>query len=107
MLKRAFYFVLASAGISLAANQGRITSLTFAGGYDQNHPDVVQLTLEGGYAATGCDGSLAAIRKVDTHLISAALTAYSIGATVSVSLDAGHTYFPGRCTISSLSIVQE
>lgn len=40
----------------------KITNLWFCGPDDQNHPNVVQMTIKGGFLSGSCDSSYAAIR---------------------------------------------
>ena len=100
-----------SAFSSFARADGRITQIDFSGPDDPNHPDVVQITIEGGYSVAGCDSTYAAIRSDSRrqHLISFALEAYLSGRPVRVVLNAADKYYPapnaanGRCTISRIS----
>ena len=92
-------------GISLAsyaANEGRITSMAFAGEGMGSHPDIVQVQIEGGYDFGNCNKTLAAIRKSDEHLISAATAAYVADKPIKVWLEQGDIYYENdnRCTIS-------
>jgi hypothetical protein len=90
----------------LAANEGLITSLGFAGGIDVSHPDVVQVSIEGGYDFGTCHNSIAGIRKEDVHLIGAVMAAYAQGKPIKVWIDEGNDiYFQhgNRCVISSVS----
>lgn len=95
---------------ALALDEGKITNIGFSGGksaWGQSHSDLVQIVIEGGYAVEGCHSSYAAIKKSDTHLISAALAAYTSGLIVRVYLDASERYHDGsRCYISDLFLVR-
>jgi hypothetical protein len=84
---------------------GKISSITFSGPDDPNHPNVVQITIEGGFNAGDCDQTFAAIRKDDdrNHIISFALAAYASKQSISVVLNESDKYFLSRCTISRIS----
>jgi hypothetical protein len=97
------FTVLAALTLSancMAANQGRITGIHFAGQSYVPHPNVVQMTLEGGFGEGTCNTGLAAIRAADKHLVSLALAAYAAGFPVHVSLDQSDRYFDNRCVIN-------
>jgi len=85
-----------------AANHGKITRIDFVGKNDTYHADVVQLQIEGGFNAGNCNTQFAAILKDDNHLISFALAAYMAKENVNVQLSQTVSYYPGRCTISSI-----
>lgn len=96
---------------SLAMADGRIVQMDFCGPDDPNHPDVVQIIIEGGFNVAGCDRDWAAIR-VDgkrQHLIEFAKEAFATGRAVKVVLNPNDKYYPagnaanGRCTISRIS----
>ena len=103
--------LLLSAFSTFARADGRIIQIDFSGPDDPVHPDVVQLTIEGGFNVAGCDSGYAAIRNDSKrqHLISFALAAYESGRSVTVVLNPSDKYFPsqnapnGRCTISRIS----
>ncbi len=84
---------------------GVIRSILFAGPDDNNHANVVQIQIEGGFNVEGCDLTYAAIRVDETrkHLISFALTAYVSKIPVSVQLNPNDVYFGSRCTISRIN----
>ncbi len=90
---------------SFAANNGMITSLHFASDTNLSHKNIVQLQLVGGFSLGACNTQYAAIRKIDSHLISMALTAYTTGKPVTVHLDQTDIYFESqtRCVISSMT----
>lgn len=96
---------------SLALADGRIVQIDCSGPDDPNHPDVVQIAIEGGFNVAGCDSTYAAIRNDARrqHLISFALAAYESGRPVKVVLNPSDKYFPsqnapnGRCTIARIS----
>lgn len=92
--------------VSLAANEGVITHIAFAGENMGSHPNVVQIQVEGGYDFTGCDKINAAIRKNDTHLISAALSAYISKTPIKVWLNSSDKYYPAqdRCVITYVEL---
>ncbi len=111
-LSRTFFAgLLLSAFSSFARADGRIIQIDFSGPDDPNHPEVVQITIEGGFSVTGCDSTYAAIRSDSRrqHLISFALEAYASGRPVKVVLNSADKYYPtpnaanGRCTISRIS----
>jgi hypothetical protein len=83
-----------------AANFGRITGIHFAGQGYGDHPNVVQMTLEGGFSGGACNTTFAAIRAADRHLIAFAITAYTTGASVNVVLNQSDLYHSNRCVIS-------
>lgn len=86
------------------ANQGMIDYFTFSGaGYGQ-HPDVVQISLTNQYGYSGCSPDYAGIRKQDTHLISAALTAYSLGKEIYVGVNPNDKYIYDRCVINHIEL---
>jgi hypothetical protein len=86
----------------LAANEGRITSMAFAGERMWSHPDVVQIQIEGGFDFGNCNKTLAAIRKSDEHLVSAATAAYVADKPIKVWIDQGDIYYvnDNRCVIN-------
>jgi len=96
---------------TVAWADGRITQIDVSGPDDPNHPDVVQIVIEGGYAVAGCDGNYAAIRN-DTKrqpMINFAMAAYANGQSVKIVLNPADKYYPaqnapnGRCTIARIS----
>ncbi|MEC4088060.1 hypothetical protein [Pseudoalteromonas rubra] len=101
-------FLSALSSSVFAANEGKITSIAFAGANMSSHPDVVQLQIEGGFESADCNTGVAAIRKSDTHLVSAALAAFAMGKPVKVFLNAHDLYFPSqkRCVISMLTMAK-
>jgi hypothetical protein len=109
ILRRSIRLFTALAALTLsancmAANQGRITGIYFAGQNYAPHPNVVQMTLEGGFSEGTCNAGLAAIRAADKHLVSLALAAYAAGFPVSVSLDPSDRYHDNRCVITYIWI---
>ena len=106
-----FAGLVLSAFSSFAQADGRIIQIDFSGPDDPNHPDVVQIVLEGGYTVAGCDSTYAAIRSDSRrqHLISFVLEAYVSGRPVKVVLNPADKYYPasnapnGRCTIARIS----
>jgi hypothetical protein len=103
--------VLLSAFSSLAYADGRILQIDFCGPDDPNHPDVVQISIEGGFSVAGCDSIYAAIRNDSRrqHMISFLLDSYANGRPVKVVLNPNDKYYPaanaanGRCTIARIS----
>jgi len=100
-----------SAFSSLARADGRIIQIDFAGPDDPTHPDVVQITIEGGFNVAGCDSTYAAIRNDSRrqHMISFLLESYLAGRSIKVVLNPNDKYYPsanaanGRCTIARIS----
>jgi hypothetical protein len=86
---------------------GEITGLNFSGPDDPNHPNVIQIQIEGGFNSGSCDATFAAIRNTEDrkHLISFALTAFASKEPVTVVLNGSDKYFSERCTISRISSV--
>jgi len=104
-----FLFVLFVIHLIVApvfAKTGRITIIDFAGATEGNHPDVVQLQIEGGFTTAGCSTTFAAIRKEDVHLVSFVITAFATERPISVGLSTGPGYFGStaagnkRCVIN-------
>jgi len=86
--------------------EGKIVQIDFSGPDDPNHPNIVQLMIEGGFSSSGsCDPNYAAIRNTADrkHLISFALTAYASGQSVNVFLNPLDNYFGTRCTVARIS----
>ncbi len=108
MYKNILAGILLSAisSVSFSANDGKILKMNFSGETFSSHPDVVQLSIEGGYDYGACNNEYAAIRKRDEHLISLALAAYMAGKPVRVWLNTNEVYFPSqnRCVITMLTI---
>ncbi len=100
-----------SAFAPLAQAEGRIIQIDFSGPDDPVHPNVVQLTIEGGYSVAGCDATYAAIRNdaQRQHMISFALASFESGRSVNVVLNPNDKYYPsanspnGRCAIARIS----
>lgn len=90
---------------ALAANSGLITRIMFVSSTSGVTPDVVQVQIDGGFSAGSCDTTNAAIRKADTHLVSAALAAKISGAAVQITLDQNQTYYANRCVIVAVDIL--
>lgn len=84
---------------------GRITQINVAGPDDPNHPNVVQLVIEGGVSGGTCDTTFSAIRNTADRkeLIAYAFTAYASGQSVNIVLNTTDKYFGSRCTISRIS----
>jgi len=103
--------LLLSAFSSLAQADGRITQIDFSGPDDPSHPDVVQISIEGGFNVAGCDSTYAAVRNDSRrlHMISFLLDSYINGRPIKVVLNPNDKYFPssnapnGRCTIARIS----
>jgi hypothetical protein len=103
--------LLLSATASFAHADGRIIQVDFSGPDDPSHPNVLQITIEGGFSVAGCDSTYAAIRSDASrrHLIDFALASYASGQSVKVVLNPSDKYFPspnapnGRCAISRIS----
>jgi len=69
------------------------------------HSDIVQVTLSSDFSANGCHATFAAVRKSDTHMVSALLAAYMSDKEVSVQLSSRNTYYDGtRCIITDLFV---
>lgn len=92
---------------STAFAGGKITGINFSGPDDGNHPNIVQIQIEGGFNSGDCDTQFAAIRNTPDrkHLISFALIAYTTKEPVDVALNGADKYFASRCTISTMSNV--
>ena|SRR5436190_10532540 len=96
---------------SFAHADGRITQIDFSGPDDPTHPNVVQITIEGGFSVAGCDSTYAAIRSDSSrqHMINFAIAAYVNGQPVRIVLNPNEKYYPssnapnGRCTIARIS----
>ncbi len=88
------------------ANTGRITVVDFAGATEANHPDVVQIQIEGGFTTAGCSSIFAAVRKEDAHLVSFVIASYVARLPILVGLSIGPGYFGStasgdkRCVIN-------
>lgn len=106
LMKLSLLSTLMLSPFCFSANEGVITSLSFAGESMGSHPNVVQVQIEGGFDAGSCNKKLAAIRKRDEHLISAALSAYAMGTPIKVYIDQGDVYFEpeSRCVIVYLTL---
>lgn len=106
-IKSLILFLLLKANLAFAANEGVITRIDFSGSnstWGGAHSDVVQLNIEGGFDAPNCPTAHAAIRKSETHLVSAALAAFMAGKVVTVQVSNADTYHSGRCIITDLFI---
>lgn len=105
-------FSLVGAGSSCFAGGptvGKITQINFCGPDDPNHPNIVQISIEGGFTNWGgCDQWFAAIKNTTDRkdLIAFALTAYTSGQAVRVELNTSETYFGGRCMIARIGANQ-
>lgn len=93
--------------IPIILADGKITSMNFSGPDDGSHPNIVQIQIEGGIDREGCNARFVAIRNTADrqHLISFALTAYSIKEPVSLVLNIADKYHTDRCTIQRISSV--
>jgi len=91
--------------IASHVHAGIITGVNFSGPDDPHHPNIVQITIEGGFNNVDCDQTLAAIRNTDDrqHLISYALAAFVSKQPVVIVLNGVDKYFGTRCTISRIS----
>lgn len=95
-------FLIHAPGAAIAqSGPGAITGVLVSGPADPDHPDVVQISLSGGYSEPGCDASLNAIRNTpqNRELIALAMLVYLSGNPVYITLDPTDTYYPGRCAI--------
>lgn len=103
-------FILLMAGFANANNpisRGKILRVDMSGGestWGPSHYNVVQLQIENGFHASGCDSKYAAIRKEETHMVSAVLAAFMAGKEIEVQLSAANIYFPGRCIITDIFV---
>lgn len=105
ILKIAVVFIVVHSSNGFAANDGKIVRLDFSGGsshWGAGHSDMVQLSIEGGYETSDCNGTYAAIRKSDSHLVSAALAAFMAGKRVTVRLNSADKYHTNRCVITDM-----
>ncbi|WP_062269283.1 hypothetical protein [Endozoicomonas arenosclerae] len=101
----ALMFVYSS--ISFGANDGLINRVDFSGGnsyWGDEHSNLVQIKIEGGFEAENCSSEYAAIRKSETHLISAVLAAFSGDKRITVFLSKSEKYYNDRCIITDLFI---
>jgi hypothetical protein len=94
----------------LVHSAGKITGIGFSGPKDGSHPNIVQISIEGGFSgehnAAGCNPTLAAVRvgkAMETqHLVSYLLAANATGESVGVILDPTDRYWGDRCTITTV-----
>lgn len=113
-MKKVYQIMLLTASLIVsicveAANDGagKLTLASFAGINHPSTPDVVQIKIEGGFTHPSCSPDFAAVRKADTHLVSALLAAVMADKSVEVLLDPDDIYFQPhtRCTIYALKFV--
>ncbi len=84
---------------------GKILKMWFAGPDDPNHPNIVQLQIEGGVGSEGCDLTYAAIRTGEErkHMISFAIAAYMSQTPVRLTLNPSDKYYGTRCTVARIN----
>jgi hypothetical protein len=105
-LKLIMLFILIAS--PLVHSAGKITGIGFAGPKDGSHPNIVQISIEGGFAgeynSAGCAPELAAVRVNDEtrHLVSYLLAANATQEKITVVLDPTDKYFGERCTITTV-----
>jgi len=100
-------FISLSIVFSHVQAAGKITGINFSGPDDPNHPNIIQIQIEGGYNSGDCNTQFAAIRdSADRkHLISFAIAAYATKEPVTIVVNNSDKYFQDRCTISRISSV--
>ena len=99
--------LLLSSSVFANDGSGLITVVGFFGEKFTSHPDVVQFEIKGGFKNTSCNTQFAAVKKSDSHLVSALLAAKMSGNSVQVYLDPANAYYDNgndtkRCTTSFL-----
>lgn len=106
-----FMLLMSLSAFAIAADgNGKISNIFFASKNFVGHPDIVQFKIEGGYSKSGCDSTFAAVRTVDSHLISALLAAKMADKAVEVYLDQNDIYYnvasnyPNRCIAIAIVI---
>ena len=97
--------LFAFSATTYAANQGVITGIWVAGPDDPNHPNVVQISIAGGFSSGACHPTVAAVRSTADRkeLIAFLLAAYTTNQSVTVVLNPSDVYFDSRCTIARVS----
>ena len=90
-----------------SANSGVITRMGFSSSQSQwgaSHSDVVQIEIEGGFEKGDCHNNFAAVRKDETHLVSALLAAFISGKSIAVQVSGTDKYYSNRCVITDVFI---
>ncbi|GAB1623978.1 hypothetical protein AAOGI_40280 [Agarivorans albus] len=108
MFKKLIILSVFISPIIFGANDGKITNMGFSGEnsvWGAEHSDIVQISLENEFSAPGCHINFAAVKKSDTHMISALLSAYMADRAITVQLSNKNTYYDGtRCFITDLFV---
>ena len=110
-MKKLFLGKLILGGVLIMSSNsyaaGKITGIDFSGPDDPNHPNIVQIQIEGGYNTGSCNNRFAAIRDTADrkNMVAFALKAYLSKEPVNILLNKEDKYFSNRCTISRISSI--